>query len=307
MKVGIITSNEVQLAVFSELLAPLVGEIKHIEIAQAQAGELERCILDILVVDMNDPAVVNCPEVITAICQEDPICLLHDKELHTMTPMAKLAWRNRTLDEIKKAVPEGAKKLDELRDQADNKNLPDVWIIGSSSGGPQALKQLFTALPPLPISILVAQHMSADGYGQLLDRVSNLAKGWEVHSAQDGMRVLPRTVYLVPRDNTIEISGGIISLQPSSTNVSFNPSIDTVIRSVSQCHQNVGVIILSGMGADGSGGIRAIKGKAMMIMAQDHVSSGAKSMPDSARNTGAVQYSAPPDLLAKRLEEIYSV
>lgn len=307
MKVGIITSNEVQLAVFSELLAPLVGQIKHIDIAQAQAGDIERCILDILVVDMNDPGVVDCPEVIAAICREDPICLLHDKELHTMSPMAKQAWRNKALEEIKKAVPEAAKTLDELRDQADNKNVPDVWIIGSSSGGPQALKQLFAELPPLPISILVAQHMSEDGYGQLLDRVSSLAKGWEVNSAENGMRILPRTVYLVPRDNTIEINGGVISLLPSSTNVSFNPSIDTVIRSVSQCHQKIGVIILSGMGTDGSGGIRAIKGKAVMIMAQDHGSSGAKSMPDSARNTGAVQYSAPPGQLAKRLEEMYSV
>jgi chemotaxis response regulator CheB len=59
------------------------------------------------------------------------------------------------------------------------------------------------------------------------------------------------------------------------------------------------------MGFDGSAGIRSMKGKARMIMAQDHESCGAKSMPDSARLTGAIQLSANPSVLATELAGLY--
>lgn len=307
MRVGIVSTNEVQKALFSELLTPLVGEIIFYDISHAKRGDLEISNAHILILDMSDPNVVDCEEVMDALVREEPICLLHEKDLYSMQPRERTAWRNRTIEELKKAVPDLANELDEKKDDADNKNVPDVWVIGSSSGGPQALKEFFGELPRLPISIVLAQHMSVDGFDHLLARVKILADGWSVHLAEDGMKVTSHSVYLVPRDKTVAMSGGVISLhQYSAQEVSFNPCIDAVIRTVFECHPKVGVIIMSGMGMDGSGGIRSIKGKARMIMAQDHESSGAKSMPDSARNTGAVQYSAPPAGLAKKLAGLYN-
>lgn len=306
MRIGIVTTNEVQKALFAELLSPLVGELTYYDISHARNGDLEISNVHILLVDMNDQSVVDCEEVMEALGREEPICLVHDKDLYAMQPRERLSWRNRTIDEIKKAIPDLASDLDDKKDEADNKNVPDVWVIGSSSGGPQALRQFFADLPRMPISIFVAQHMSEAGYSQMLARLKDVASKWNVQSAETGMKIKPNSVYLVPRDNTIEISSGVITLQPySAQSVSFNPCIDAVIRSIYECHPQVGVIIMSGMGMDGSGGIRTIKGKAKMIMAQDHESSGAKSMPDSARNTGAVQFSAPPEGLARKLAQVY--
>lgn len=305
MRIGIVTTNEVQKALFVELLSPLVGELKHYGVLQAKAGELQNSNVDLLIVDLSDPSIIDCPEVSEALEKEDPICLMHERELYAMSPAERMAWRNTTLEAIKTALPAAAEELNNRRDEADNKNVPDIWIIGASSGGPHALKEFFNELPPLPISIMIAQHMSEDGYAHLLGRVRNIANGWSVNSAETGMRIAPNTVYLVPRARTVEVSNGMIVLQNSPNTATFNPCIDNVIRSVFQCHPRVGVIILSGMGGDGSAGIRAIKGRAKLIMAQDHESSGVKSMPDSARNTGAVQYSAPPAALASKLTALY--
>ncbi|MCU9528524.1 chemotaxis protein CheB [Pseudomonas mosselii] len=306
MRIGIVSTNEVQKALFTELLSPLVGDLIMYDISHAKAGDLEISNAHILLVDMNDQNVVDCDEVLEALGREEPICLVHDKDLYSMQPRERISWRNRTIDEIKKALPDLAAELDEKKEEADNKNAPDVWIIGASSGGPQALRHFFADLPRMPISIFVAQHISEPGYVQMLARLKDVASMWSVHSAETGMKVKPNSVYLVPRDHTIHIAAGVISLQPySAQSVSFNPCIDAVIRSVHECHPQVGVIIMSGMGMDGSGGVRTMKGKAKLIMAQDSESSGAKSMPDSARNTGAVQFSAPPEGLARKLAQLY--
>ncbi|CEK42712.1 chemotaxis protein CheB [Pseudomonas sp. ChxA] len=306
MRVGVVSTDEVQKALFTELLAPLVGDLIMYDVSHAKDGDLEISNAHILLIDMADSNVVECEEVMEALGREEPICLVHDKNLYAMAQRDRISWRNRTIEEIKLALPDLANELDEKKDEADNKNVPDLWIIGASSGGPQALRQFFGDLPRMPISIFVAQHMSEAGYSQMLARLKDVAPGWGVQSAESGMKIKPNSVYLVPRDNTIVINAGVIHLQPySAQSVSFNPCIDAVIRSVFDCHPHLGVIILSGMGMDGSGGIRTIKGKAKMIMAQDHESSGAKSMPDTARNTGAVQYSANPEGLARKLAQIY--
>lgn len=306
MRIGIVSTNEIQKALFSELLSPLVGELIMYDISHAESGDLEISNAHILLLDMHDQNVVDCEEVMDALGREEPICLVHDKDLYSMQPRERISWRNRTIEEIKKALPDLANELDEKKEVADNKNVPDVWIIGASSGGPQALRQFFADLPRMPISIFVAQHMTEVGYGQMLARLKDVAPGWNVQSAETGMKIKPNSVYLVPRDNTVHIAAGAITLQAySAQSVSFNPCIDAVIRTLHECHPQIGVIIMSGMGMDGSGGIRTIKGKAKMIMAQDAESSGAKSMPDSARNTGAVQFSSNPEGLARKLAQIY--
>jgi chemotaxis response regulator CheB len=84
----------------------------------------------------------------------------------------------------------------------------------------------------------VAQHISENAYEQMLTRLKDQAKTWAVQSATDGAKVNPNTVFLVPRDKTVEIRGGVIELKQFVTpELSFNPSIDGVIRSISACHQ----------------------------------------------------------------------
>lgn len=308
MRVGIVSTNDVQKSLITGLLSPLVGTIKEYDLTNIANGELHTTNVHILIIDMSDPAIIDCADVLEMLGRNEPVCLMHEKDLYSMSQADRIVWRNRTLDEMRKALPDLAGDFEERLDEADNKNVPDAWIIGSSAGGPQALKEFFSALPPLPITFFVAQHISQSAYEQMLSRLKEHAKSWDVHSATDGAKVSPNTVFLVPRDKTVEIRGGVIELKHYVTpELSFNPSIDGVIRSISNCHPGrMGVIIMSGMGFDGSAGIRGMKGKAKMIMAQDHESCGAKSMPDSARSTGAVQLSAKPADLAIELASLYT-
>lgn len=306
MRVGIVSTNEVQKSLIIELLQPLVGPMRSYDLTHAKNGELEATNVHFLIVDMSDPALLDCQEVMDMVA-ENEICLMHEKDLFSMTLEQRVAWRNRTIDLIKTARPDLAEDLLQKKDEADNKHVPDIWIIGSSAGGPQALKEMLTNLPALPISIFIAQHISESAYGQVLLRVKQIAQHWSVVSAADGLQVTPGSIYLIPRDRTIEVRHGVIQLKPYAVqDLSFNPCIDAVIRSVYASHSRIGVMILSGMGLDGAAGIRAIKGKAKMIMAQDHESSGAKGMPDSARATGAVNLSATPVELARELTKLYA-
>ncbi|MDF9779172.1 chemotaxis protein CheB [Pseudomonas baetica] len=307
MRVGIVSTNEVQKALFTELLSPLVGALKEYDLTSIKNGTLHSTDAHILIIDMSDPAIVECEDVLEMMGRDEPICLMHEKDLFAMGQADRISWRNRTVEEIRKSLPDLTSELDSKKDEADNKNVPDAWIIGSSAGGPQALREFFGALPALPITIFVAQHISENAFGQMLARLTDNAKAWDVQTAADGAKVKPNTVFLVPRDKTVDIRGGIIELKQHVTpELSFNPSIDAVIRSIFACHPGkIGVIIFSGMGFDGSAGIRAVKGRAKMIMAQDQESCGAKGMPDSARLTGAVQISAEPTALAAELKYLY--
>lgn len=308
MRVGIVSTNEVQKSLVDELLAPLVGVIRQYDRRNIENGDLAATDVHILIIDMSDPAIIDNADVLEMLGKEEPVCLMHEKDLFAMSQADRMAWRNRTVEEIRKALPDLAGDLDVRKNEADNKNVPDAWIIGSSAGGPQALKEFFGALPALPVTIFVAQHISENAYEQMLSRLKDNAKAWDVQSATDGAKVKPNTVFLIPRDKTVAIRGGVIELKPFVTpDLSFNPSIDGVIRSIFACHPGkIGVIIMTGMGFDGSAGIRGIKGRAKMIMAQDHDSCGAKSMPDSARLTGAVQLSAKPTELANELAGMYA-
>lgn len=305
MRVGIVSTNAVQKSIAIELLEPLVGQITSYDLSHAKSGELEATTVHFLIVDLGDPALHTCDEVMELVATTD-ICLLHEKDLFKMSTEERIAWRNKTIEAFITARPDLEADLSSKKDEADNKHVPDIWIIGSSAGGPQALKEMLTELPSLPIAIFIAQHISEAAYGQILNRVRDVAPNWNVHSAADGMVVEKGAIYMIPRDSTVEVKGGAIRLKTSTPReLQFNPNIDSLIRSVFATHNRLGVVILSGMGMDGSAGIRGIKGKAKLILAQEEISCGAKGMPDAARKTGAVNLSATPAELGRHLVKLY--
>ncbi|MNN51105.1 Chemotaxis response regulator protein-glutamate methylesterase of group 3 operon [compost metagenome] len=126
-------------------------------------------------------------------------------------------------------------------------------------------------------------------------------------AAEHGAKLKAGTIFVVPRDTTVEVRSGVIQLRPVKPNT-YSPSINSVIRSVfSSIAGKLGVIILTGMGDDGASGIRDLKGKAKIVMAQDAESSQARSMPDAARETGAVSFSGKPAELARHMYRMYGI
>ena len=84
MRVGVVSTDEVQKALFTELLAPLVGDLIMYDVSHAKDGDLEISNAHILLIDMADSNVVECEEVMEALGREEPICLVHDKNLYAM-------------------------------------------------------------------------------------------------------------------------------------------------------------------------------------------------------------------------------
>lgn len=184
------------------------------------------------------------------------------------------------------------------------KDVFKVVAIGVSTGGPQALQEIFRRLPkPLPAGILVVQHMSKgfiDGLAEWLREIS----AFDIRVAKAGDVLKKGSVLLAPDDFHIQIdSKGYISFcnntQYSKLHV---PSIDVMMESVaSSFGPNAIGVILTGMGHDGAEGIKAISKSGGYAIAQDELSSVIFGMNKVAIDSGCIDKVVPLDKIAEEL------
>jgi two-component system chemotaxis response regulator CheB len=166
-------------------------------------------------------------------------------------------------------------------------------VIGISTGGPQALSQVFPLLtPPLP-PILVVQHMPAqftEVFAQRLDRYSNLT----IKQAEEGGEVLPSHVLVAPGGRHMTLVGQPprvrIALSDEPPVSGHRPSIDVLFRSAASVYQSGTVgLIMTGMGRDGVEGCKAILAACGLALGQDEASSAVYGMNKAAMLEGAVK------------------
>jgi len=172
--------------------------------------------------------------------------------------------------------------------------------IGASTGGPKALDHLLSSLPAsLPAPVLVVQHMPPGftrSFAERLNRRSPLL----VKEAEEGDVVLPGRAYVAPGDHhmLVEKRAGreIIRLDKSPRVKGLRPSADVTMRSVADIYGagSIGVI-LTGMGSDGTEGLRAIKERGGVTIAQDRATSIIYGMPRAAVESGCVDKVLPLD------------
>jgi chemosensory pili system protein ChpB (putative protein-glutamate methylesterase) len=178
-----------------------------------------------------------------------------------------------------------------------------VWVLGSSLGGPQALKQFLSSLPDtLPISFVIAQHIGKPFVELLagqLDRVAAV----RVMPAEAGRTLRMREVILVPVDKRFRLSvTGMVDLTDEPIRGPYKPCIDEVMEEVARCYGvHAGAIIFSGMGEDGAVGAKAINEAGGQVWAQDAESCVISSMPDATRKRSEVSFSGTPQQLAAQL------
>ncbi|MEJ2344176.1 MAG: chemotaxis protein CheB [Gammaproteobacteria bacterium] len=180
-----------------------------------------------------------------------------------------------------------------------------VWVLGASIGGPQAVKQFVSSLPgDLPITLVLAQHIGA-GFVELLAaqlrRVANL----EVSAAEDGQTLRHGQLVVAPVEHRMVITEeGRVELQPIAERSVYSPSIDTVMADVAARYgANSGAIVFSGMGNDGVLGCQAIVERGGTVWAQDAASCVISSMADAVREAGLASHSGDPGELAASLVE----
>jgi two-component system, chemotaxis family, protein-glutamate methylesterase/glutaminase len=164
--------------------------------------------------------------------------------------------------------------------------------IGASTGGPQAIHKIITALPKdFPVPIICAQHIG-DGFLTGLISWLNEDSQLTVKIAQIGETPAPRTVYFAPEKAHLEFDTQGKFIYSNFTSATGTcPSIDALFRAVARVYSSASAsIILTGMGTDGVAGMQAISTAGGTTIAQDEQSCLVFGMSKLAIASGSVQH-----------------
>lgn len=183
-------------------------------------------------------------------------------------------------------------------------------LIGTSTGGPKALQEIISRLPAsFPLPIVLIQHMPANftnTFAQRLDQTSAL----HVKEAQSGDRLLPGQVLLAPggRQLRFERRGDEVAIRVEEATAEqiYKPSVDVAFGSAAQVFgASVLAVVLTGMGADGREGARALVADGATVWAQDEESCVIYGMPKAVVDAGlserVVSLTELPDLLQEEV------
>jgi two-component system, chemotaxis family, CheB/CheR fusion protein len=185
--------------------------------------------------------------------------------------------------------------------KAASNSFPIVGI-GASAGGLEALEQFFANMPDKSgMAFIVIQHLDPNHVGimpELLQRTTPMT----VTQVTDNLRVEPNHVYVIPPNKSMSILNGSLHLSEPVESRGLRLPIDTFFRSLADDQQEKSIgIILSGMGSDGSLGVKAIKEKNGIVMVQDPQTSKFDGMPGSALSAVSVDIMAPATALPSKL------
>ena len=261
---------------------------------------------DVLLVDM-DPDSDRCAEFLERLLAEFELPIVfNDVAALSLNARRQERWFDTLLEKI--AGLTGSLPATASRSRPDDTAGPaeEVWVLGASLGGPQALKRFLSALPPaLPVGFVVAQHLGANFVSLLaaqLDRSSQL----RVAVADAGAGVGQGEALVAPVERRLRMNAARrIELTAWGRDpVQYRPCIDQVMEEVALRYgPRAGTIIFSGMGQDGTRGSQQIAGGGGTVWAQDTESCVISSMPDSVRALGLASFSGPPEALAERMVE----
>ncbi|MBN1094548.1 chemotaxis response regulator protein-glutamate methylesterase [Blastococcus sp. TML/M2B] len=183
---------------------------------------------------------------------------------------------------------------------------PAVLVIGSSTGGPEALAKLLPQLPAtLPVPVLVVQHMPpvfTRQFAQRLDRLCAL----RVVEATDGVPLQPGTVHLAPGDHHLLVRPGrgahTTGLTQGPPENFCRPAVDPLFRSAVAAYDGAVLgLVLTGMGSDGRNGAAEIRAAGGTVLAQDQATSVVWGMPGAVTQAGLADEVLPLDRIAEAL------
>lgn len=179
-------------------------------------------------------------------------------------------------------------------------------VIGSSTGGPEALNRVLPILVPAsPVPIFLVQHFP-EGFTSIF--AADLARRCSVRSVEPQGNVVadPGTVYVAPSGKHLVLNdaNGKVALgfSDSPAENGFRPSADVLFRSAAvACSGHVLTVVLTGMGSDGTKGAAVLRRAGAHIIVQDEATSVVWGMPGSVVNAGLADEVLPIDQIAARL------
>jgi two-component system, chemotaxis family, CheB/CheR fusion protein len=220
--------------------------------------------------------------------------------------MKKSAGKPRvTLGKPGEKMGNGAEEATESLDLEKRRRFP-IIAIGASAGGLEALEAFFKNVPAdTGMAFVVVQHLDPkhdDMLAELLQRRTRMKVG----QIEDGTRVEPGQVYVIPPGRDLSIFHGILYLLEHSEERGLRQPIDFFFRSLAEdWHESGAAVVLSGMGTDGTIGARALKEQCGVVFVQDPETAKFDSMPRSVIATGGADVVAAPEELPAKIAEYF--
>ncbi len=186
---------------------------------------------------------------------------------------------------------------------------PEMVLIGVSTGGPNALGVLLPALPRLGVPVLIVQHMPAI-FTQTLAESLSVKCVLRVLEASHGQTAEADTVYIAPGGRQMRLAPapdgrGIIRINDDPPENNCRPSVDTLFRSVALHFPGRAMgVILTGMGNDGTLGLKLLRRSGCFVIAQDEPSCVVFGMPKSAIDAGVVDEVLPLEAIPARIARV---
>jgi two-component system CheB/CheR fusion protein len=177
--------------------------------------------------------------------------------------------------------------------------------IGASAGGLAALERFLASVPAdSGLAYVVVQHLDPTHKAMLTELLQRVT-AMPVREAVASMRVEPDAVYVIPPNTELTVVAGALNLALPSQRRGMRLPIDVLFASLArdQGERAIGVV-LSGMGADGTLGLQAIKSLGGLALAQEPETAQFDAMPTSAIAAGCADIVAPPAELAQRIAQI---
>ncbi|WP_194136076.1 CheR family methyltransferase [Salipiger mangrovisoli] len=209
-------------------------------------------------------------------------------------------------DQRRKAGREAASSASKVEARADRTtHMRIVTVaIGSSAGGLTALSDLFDALPPdLGVAFVIISHLDPTQPSELSTILSHHTD-MEVVAVSGRHQLVRNRVYVIPPDREIVATDDTVESRPFGAPRGQRAPIDAFFRSLADQHRDGFALILSGGGADGAMGVRAIKEAGGVVMVQDPKEAQHDSMPKAAIATGCADVVLPVAGLARKLAEL---
>jgi two-component system chemotaxis response regulator CheB len=196
----------------------------------------------------------------------------------------------------------------------------EVVVIGLSTGGPSALEQMLPRLPlNFPVPVLIVQHMPKLFTGALAERLDKCC-ALRVRQACDSEPIVPGSVWLAPGDSHMEVAprkmgfvagdqgatvrGARVKLHQQAPLNHCRPSVDYLFHSAARMYgAGALALMMTGMGADGLGGARAVHEAGGVVLAQDEATSAVWGMPGRVAEAGIADAVLPLASIAGELRQ----
>jgi two-component system, chemotaxis family, protein-glutamate methylesterase/glutaminase len=179
-----------------------------------------------------------------------------------------------------------------------------IIIIGSSTGGPYILEQIFSGFPDLQLAIIIIQHLPASFIEVFRRHIISFTK-MEVLVVEDHCVLSERKIFVAPSGFHLLINNNrICTLNLDDKMHGVRPAVDKTMLSLQKRKDDhLMGIILTGMGRDGADGIIHMHSCGAITIAQDPASSPIKSMPQAAIDTGHIDQICTPGCIRQKMIE----